>query len=134
MRLGLWGGRLGVAAALMIALALGFALLSGPASAETVSHSGHAEHRHMAGAPAAGETVMIRVWTGDTDRAPCHPASTPSIPPCCAGASCLSMHVGLAVVSLFAVAAEASTPDRPATAPLFAGVAAPPDLPPPRRG
>jgi hypothetical protein len=134
MRLGRWGGRLGVTAALVMALALGFVLWPGLASAETVSHSGHAGHRHMASAPASVEAAMVHVWSGDVDRAPCHPASTPSIPPCCAGASCLSMHVGLAAVSLFPVMAAVDAPDRPVGGPLFEGIGEPPDLPPPRWG
>lgn len=134
MRLGSWFGRLGVAAALMIALALGLALWSGPVLAGDVSHDGHAGHHHTASAPASVEAVVVRVWAGEMDRAPCHTAPAPSIPSCCAGANCLSMHVGLAVVSLFPLMAGVGAPDRPAAGPLFKGVAAPPDLPPPRRG
>ncbi len=134
MRLGSLFGRLGAAAALMIALALGFALWSGPASAGNVSYDGHAGHRHAASVPVSVEAVVVRVWAGEMDRAPCHTAPTPSAPPCCAGANCLSMHVGLATVSLFPLMAGVGAPGRPAAGPLFAGVAAPPDLPPPRWG
>jgi hypothetical protein len=91
MRLGSWFGRLGVAAALMIALALGLALWSGPVLAETVSHGGHAGHHHAASAPVSVEAVVVRVWSGEMDRAPCHTAPAPLTPSCCAGANCLSM-------------------------------------------
>lgn len=135
MRLGSWFGRLGAAAALMIALALGLALWSGRALAGNVAHDGHAGHRHAASAPKNdAPMVVVMVGAGAMDRAPCHTAPAPSVPSCCAGANCLSMHVGLAVVSLFPLMAGADAPTRPAAGPLFAGIAAPPDLPPPRRG
>lgn len=91
-------------------------------------------HRHAAQAVPVAAAATAQSLAMPSGALPCHHQPARSVPPCCGGPACLSMHVGLVTDGNLALPPSPGAAERPGTGALPDGVGVPPDLPPPRLG